>query len=160
MNRAKNRPNPKPFFTPSHAALARAAYRAADIRLRRAGKSRGLLGRREVENRRPGVRHAHRVVRVDFPPANGPGRHDSGSAGGRAVGGDEEQVAGLERCLAEKFPDDARQPPEIGGGHDAYDLVLKNIAAVAEKYKIMIISSLCRPQPARFLPQLFDRLLK
>ena len=110
-----------------------------------------------------------------------------GSAGERPVGGDEEQVAGLERCLAEKFPDDARQSPEVGGGHDAYDLVLKNIAAVADavndgqrllplglreprsdifavsrrgKNKIMIIFSLCRPQPARFLPQLFDRLPK
>ena len=117
---------------PVRAALAHAAYRAADIRFRRAGKSRGLLGRREVENRRPGVRHAHRVVRVDFPPANGPDRHDSGSAGESPVGGDEEQVAGFERSLAEKFPDDARQPPEVGGGHNADDLVLKGIAAVAD----------------------------
>ena len=116
---------------PACAALAHAAYRAVDTCFRRAGESRRLFARREVENRRPCVCHAHRVVRVDFPPAYGLDHHDSGSAGGRPVGGDEEQVAGLEQSLAEKFPDDARQSSEVGGGHDADDLVLKGIAAFA-----------------------------
>ena len=56
---------------PACAALAHAAYRTVDTCFRRAGESRRLFARREVENRRPCVCHAHRVVRVDFPPAYG-----------------------------------------------------------------------------------------
>ena len=131
--------------TGGHPAVGMARTDPADgrvnVRLRGFGESRHLLRGGEVEDGSPGVRHPDGVEGVDGPAPDRPARHAAGGPRRCAVGDKEAEVAGMETGLREELLDDAGKAPEIGGRHDAEDVVreggLAAPKAVHQGYRIL-----------------------
>ena len=111
-------------------AFADLADRRVDLCFRRLGKRCHLLGRGEIKDRRPCVRHPHGAERIDLLPANRFACHGVGRSRRCAVGGNEIEVIRMEIRFFEELLHDAGKAPEVCGGDNADRVIRESVHAV------------------------------